>query len=217
MLAIALIIVGLLILVVSLPPLVLDLTGHIKYVPAGSSENWFKQTLTDDVTKYIMLGTGVLVGTVFTGLGIWFAATTRTKTIPEYSRLQYGPNFDDDRPVDMSRPEPLQQPPRQGISRGYQSIPKKPLPKLPQYGDTPRSAPMSRNNSSDTVYSNISLSPPTSEYGELSISPSSQYDEIPTEALERTKRLSGPPRDYGVIPNLPGLGQYGKTQESLGN
>ena len=217
MLATALIIVGLLILVVALPPLVLELTGHIKYVPAGSSENWFKQTLTESTTKYVWLGTGILLGTMFTGVGIWYYATTRTKTTPEYSR---------------SRP----------FSQGYQKLPSSEYGSIPRsppqisrresVEDWPPPS-LSRVNTPQSEYADPSSwlkeSKRSSEYADPSewlkeSKPSSEYSNIPADVIARSKRLSSSgPREYGPIPNLQGLGNvgnvgngnYGQIPESL--
>jgi hypothetical protein len=208
MLAVALIIVGLLILVATLPPLVLDLTGHIKYVPAGNGDNQFKKLLTDDITKYVMLGTGILSGLVITGLGIWVWSSSDSKDSKETN--QYG---------QIPRSST-----RQPIVTPYHPMPRtvKPLPQIPvKRNDSTDSADwppnLSRVNTPSSDYSKIPNLPGLSdssqmgEYGDPAwLFANDDKKEMGQATLKRRssqlEKQNNPESPYGSLPRQDGYG-----------
>jgi len=212
MLATGLIIVGLLLLVVSLAPLVLDLTGHIKYIPAGSDENWFKQTLTGDITKYIMLGTGIFLGLGIVGSGIWLATRSSKTDASPTSRTPITP-------ITGYQKIPTQYGsiPRSGPSNPTFSRTTKPLPQIPS------KPPVFRQESvEDWPPASLSrVNTPQSEYADPSAWLEKYESQQSTETLKRRsaelKAKNNPESPYGFIPDFKTLKSdgYGKIPESL--
>lgn len=214
MLAVALIIVGLLILVVTLPPLVLDLTGHIKYVPAGNGDNQFKKLLTDDITKYVMLGTGILSGLVITGLGIWVWSSSKdsdTKKMNQYGQI---PRSETRQPI-VTPYQPLPTPPS-----GSRTV--KPLPQIPvKRSDSTDSADwppnLSRINTPSSDYSKIPNLPglsDSSQMGEYTdpswLFANDDKKEMGQATLRRRssqlEKQNNPESPYGSLPRQDGYG-----------
>lgn len=202
-----LIILGLIIIVASVPVIVLASTGHLR-IKSNTIHTWFGENPIYSNSSnsgnstgwgYAFAGTAAFIGLAMVGMGTYGHLKSTTNSSNSSNDYFSSPEEEGQDNLKMSRPDPIYGQLLPDKSQTYDQLPSDAFKKLPHLGDASEIAKRIENRASKE-YGSISLPPSATDYTTASLS-RNQYDRVPPEVQQYGSVPTGiDQNEYGFLP-----------------